>query len=43
LEDNPSRHFYEAMGAKVIENQKDITIGGKQLNLIGYGWGNIGV
>lgn len=41
LEDNPSKYFYEAMGAKVIENQKDITIGGKQLNLIGYGWGNI--
>lgn len=41
LEDNPSRHFYEAMGAKVIRNQKDITIGGKQLNLMGYGWRNI--
>lgn len=41
LEDNPSKYFYEAMGAKVIENQKDITIGGKELNLIGYGWRNI--
>lgn len=41
LEDNPSKYFYETMGAKVIENQKDITIGGKQLNLIGYCWRNI--
>ncbi|MGE6488646.1 N-acetyltransferase family protein [Paenisporosarcina sp. NPDC076898] len=41
LEDNLSRHFYEAMGANVIEKQKDITIGGKQLNLMGYGWRNI--
>jgi GNAT superfamily N-acetyltransferase len=41
LEDNPSRHFYEAMGAKVIVYKKDITIGSKQLNLMGYGWNKI--
>lgn len=41
LEDNPSKHFYEAMGAKVIVYKKDITIGSKQLNLMGYGWDKI--
>ena len=41
LEDNPSRHFYEAMGAKVMVYKKDITIGSKQLDLMGYGWDNL--
>ena len=41
LEENQSRFFFERMGAKVIVNKKDVTIGNKQLNMMGYRWGNI--
>ena len=40
LEDNPSRHFYEKLGAKKIDNII-VEIGGVQLNELVYGWDDI--
>jgi GNAT superfamily N-acetyltransferase len=40
LEDNPSRHFYESLGAKQIDTL-EIEIGGKKLNELVYGWEDI--
>lgn len=37
LADNPSRHFYEAMGGMAFQ-QKDIEIGGRNLVEVAYGW-----
>ncbi|SEQ12528.1 Acetyltransferase (GNAT) family protein [Piscibacillus halophilus] len=40
LEDNPSKHFYEATGAKLLDTE-DIEIGGKKLIELVYGWDDI--
>jgi GNAT superfamily N-acetyltransferase len=40
LEDNPSRYFYEAMGAQMLD-KIELEIGGKKLNEIVYGWDEI--
>lgn len=40
LEDNPSRHFYEKLGAKKIDSII-VEIGGVQLNELVYGWDDI--
>lgn len=40
LEDNPSRHFYEALGAEKIASL-EIQIAGKKLKEAVYGWSNI--
>ncbi|MCG0275351.1 MAG: GNAT family N-acetyltransferase [Thermosediminibacteraceae bacterium] len=40
LEENPSRYFYEALGAKLIARRED-TIGGKKLTELVYGWDDI--
>jgi ribosomal protein S18 acetylase RimI-like enzyme len=40
LEDNPSKHFYERLGGKVV-NEASIHIGGKELKEVCYGWNNI--
>jgi L-amino acid N-acyltransferase YncA len=40
LEDNPSKHFYEYLGGKAV-NETIINIGGKELKEVCYGWGNI--
>jgi GNAT superfamily N-acetyltransferase len=40
LEDNPSRYFYEALGAEKIESL-EIQIGGKKLREAVYGWDDI--
>lgn len=37
LADNPSRHFYEAMGG-IAFSEKPIEIGGRQLIEVAYGW-----
>ena len=37
LADNPTRHFYEAMGGVAFQ-QKDIEIGGRTLVEVAYGW-----
>ncbi|GAA0493658.1 GNAT family N-acetyltransferase [Salinibacillus aidingensis] len=37
LKDNPSRFFYESLGAEEID-QKEIEIGGKRLIEVAYGW-----
>ena len=37
LEQNPSRHFYEACGGTAVERKKE-TIAGLELDVIGYGW-----
>ncbi len=40
LEENPSRHFYEALGGRRIAKQK-IAIGGVDLPEVAYGWSNV--
>ena len=40
LADNPSRGFYEALGGAEVR-QETITIGGKELVEIAYGWSDI--
>lgn len=40
LEDNPSRYFYEAMGAVMLDTI-ELEIGEKKLNEIVYGWDEI--
>ena len=40
LEDNPSRHFYEHLGAKKIDSIV-VEIGGVQLNELVYAWDDI--
>lgn len=40
LEDNPSRHFYEKLGAKKIDSII-VEIGGVKLNELVYGWEDI--
>ena len=40
LEENPSRHFYEALGGGCIAKQ-EITIGGVDLPEVAYGWSNV--
>ncbi|WP_281863413.1 GNAT family N-acetyltransferase [Planomicrobium okeanokoites] len=40
LEENPSRGFYEKMGGKKVD-RKTLTISGKVLNEIAYGWEDI--
>lgn len=40
LKDNPARHFYESLGGKPID-EVEITIGGKVLKEIVYGWDDI--
>ncbi|WP_282019458.1 GNAT family N-acetyltransferase [Planomicrobium okeanokoites] len=42
LEENPSRGFYEKMGGKKVD-RKTLTISGKVLNEIAYGWEDIGL
>mgnify|MGYP005750503805 FL=1 len=39
LEENDSRLFYEALGAKIIDKLQ-VEIGGKKLNELVYGWDN---
>ncbi|WP_449620441.1 N-acetyltransferase family protein [Robertmurraya sp. Marseille-Q9965] len=41
LKDNPSRYFYEALGAKYID-EVEVEIGGKQLPELVLGWEDIG-
>ncbi|MEQ2528403.1 GNAT family N-acetyltransferase [Bacillaceae bacterium CLA-AA-H227] len=41
LKDNPSRHFYEALGAKYID-EVEVEIGGKHLPELVLGWDDIG-
>lgn len=38
LAENPARHFYAAMGGKLVYNDKTIQIGAQQLAEWGYGW-----
>jgi L-amino acid N-acyltransferase YncA len=40
LEENPSKHFYEHLGGKVV-NEAIVNIGGKELKKVCYGWNNI--
>lgn len=40
LEDNPSRHFYEKLGAKKMDSIV-VEIGGLKLNELVYGWDDI--
>ncbi|GGE63946.1 GNAT family N-acetyltransferase [Priestia taiwanensis] len=40
LEDNKSKYFYEALGAKLCKDE-EIVYGGKMLNLLTYEWGDI--
>jgi ribosomal protein S18 acetylase RimI-like enzyme len=40
LEENHSKHFYEHLGGKVV-NEAIINIGGKELKEVCYGWNNI--
>lgn len=40
LEENPSRAFYEKMGGKEVD-RKTLTVSGKVLTEIAYGWENI--
>jgi len=42
LADNPSRHFYEALGGQYVAT-KQIEIGGVMLNEVSYGWHDISV
>ncbi len=42
LADNPSRHFYEALGGQYVST-KQIEIGGVMLDEVSYGWGDIRV
>ncbi len=37
LDDNPSRHFYEALGGQFVSRKK-IDIGGASLEEVSYGW-----
>jgi ribosomal protein S18 acetylase RimI-like enzyme len=37
LEENPARAFYERLGG-VVEARKTITLGGKELQELAYGW-----
>ncbi|MEN2767671.1 GNAT family N-acetyltransferase [Ornithinibacillus xuwenensis] len=41
LADNSSKTFYENMGARLIVDNKSITIGGDDLVLLAYGWDDI--
>ncbi|WP_179031416.1 GNAT family N-acetyltransferase [Paenibacillus kribbensis] len=41
LADNPACTFYERLGAKLVVEQHLIHIGGKNLNMLAYGWGTI--
>uniref|UniRef100_A0AAE9Q0S8 GNAT family N-acetyltransferase n=1 Tax=Paenibacillus polymyxa TaxID=1406 RepID=A0AAE9Q0S8_PAEPO len=38
LADNPACTFYERLGAKLIVEQHIINMGGKNLNMVAYGW-----
>ncbi|MBP1970541.1 L-amino acid N-acyltransferase YncA [Virgibacillus natechei] len=40
LEDNPSKYFYEALGAREIDSL-EITIAGVELNELVYGWDDL--
>src|SRR5205809_105170 len=42
LEQNPSRHFYEALGGQYMRS-KPIEVGGAQLVEAAYGWGDMRV
>ena len=42
LADNPSRHFYEALGGQYV-SAKQIEIGGAMLDEVSYGWRDIRV
>ncbi|MEC0236932.1 GNAT family N-acetyltransferase [Paenibacillus kribbensis] len=41
LADNPACTFYERLGAKLVVEQHLIHIGGKNLNMLAYGWETI--
>lgn len=41
LADNPSRRFYERLGAQELMEQKIMHIGGANLLEIAYGWQNL--
>jgi hypothetical protein len=41
LVDNPACQFYAALGGKVV-HEKELTIGGKPLIEVAYGWADIG-
>jgi L-amino acid N-acyltransferase YncA len=40
LSDNPHRHFYEALGGKLVR-ETHIEIGGQQFQESAYGWANL--
>ena len=40
LAENPSRHFYEALGGQLVE-RRATEIGGASLDELGYGWADI--
>lgn len=40
LRDNPARHFYQALGAKYLQ-EKPITIGAQELIESAYGWDDL--
>jgi GNAT superfamily N-acetyltransferase len=42
LERNPSRHFYEGSGARLVSS-REIEIGGAVFREVAYGWGDLGV
>ena len=41
-ENHPSRAFYERMGGKLLSITNTLTIGGKDLEEVAYGWENLG-
>ncbi|WP_225999835.1 GNAT family N-acetyltransferase [Paenibacillus sp. BJ-4] len=42
LADNPACTFYERLGAKLVVEHHLIQIGGKNLNMVAYGWELLG-
>ncbi|MGG1615900.1 GNAT family N-acetyltransferase [Paenibacillus sp. NRS-1782] len=40
LADNPACYFYKQLGAKLVVEQHLIKMGGKNLNMVAYGWEN---
>lgn len=42
LADNPACTFYEKLGARLVVEQHLIHIGGKNLNMVAYGWELLG-
>ena len=41
IEKNPAGHFYEALGAKLLDAQQKASFGDTQLIEKAYGWDNI--